>query len=429
MTAVEMITREIDEKPAIVKKSRIQSIVVATDGSDSALAAFSVADLIHARKGVEIHVLSVLEPIPQMPIMFPPHERMMLPEDFARAREEGRQAVVRDHMSRFNSAAQWTVDLRSGRPAEVIVDYAREQEADLIIVGANKHSVWGRLFGEETAMEIARLSDTPLLVASSEMKRLPKRVIVAMDLNPDGLQRAPQVLEAIGDAPSVSCVHVKPQSEWMGIDWAEFDSEYELVMKSRFTALEEELGAVHIRPDLIVLHGDPTQKLTDYASSAKAELIVVGMKRRRGSARAVGGRMACRVIRQANCSVLIVPNLTPREGVAAMPEGTTDVIRDSRLWSNALREFTTRNSGRTVDLEVDDPEIGALVEATRYPFLGIDYDHKDGRVTIALGNTRGLERHLTRAIAQPETVSVLSIDGRDTALSVTHGEGQTLLTF
>ena len=112
-----------------------------------------------------------------------------------------------------------------------------------------------------------------------------------------------------------------------------------------------------------------------------------------------------------------------------MPDRATEVLHDSRLWSNALREFTARNAGRIVNLEVDDPEIGALVEVTRYPLLGVDFDHKDGRVTIALGSTRGLDRHLTRAIAQPETVSVLSIKGRDTALSVTHGGGQTLLTF
>jgi hypothetical protein len=99
------------------------------------------------------------------------------------------------------------------------------------------------------------------------------------------------------------------------------------------------------------------------------------------------------------------------------------------MWSNALRDFTARNAGRIVNLEVDDPEAGALMEATAYPFLGADYDRKDGRLTITLGYTRGLERHLSRTITHPENVAVLSINGRDTALSVSHGGGQTLLTF
>ncbi|MEO8575783.1 MAG: universal stress protein [Gemmatimonadales bacterium] len=429
MTAIDMIASELDEEPAIVPKSRIHSIVVATDGSDSALAAFKAADLICARNGAEIHVLSVLEPVPPIPVMFAQSEGMILPLDFEQSRVEARRAVIRDQIIRFDSAAQWTVDLRLGRPAEVIVDYAREQEADLIILGANRHSVWGRLFGEETAMEVSRLTDTALLVASPEMTRLPKRVIVAMDLNPRGLQLAPQALEAIADSASVSAVHVKPSSGFLGISSAEFDSHYERVMKTRFTALEAELEAVHMRPDLIVLHGAAAHELIDYASFAKGELLVVGVKRRLGRARAVGGRMAGRIVRQASCSVLIVPNLIPQDAIAALPEGTTEVLRDSRLWSNALREFTARNAGRIVNLEVDDAELGALAEVTRYPLLGVDYDHKDGRVTISLGSTRGLDRHLTRAIAKPESVSVLSVEGRDTAMSVVHAGGQTLLTF
>ena len=77
-------------------------------------------------------------------------------------------------------------------------------------------------------------------------------------------------------------------------------------------------------------------------------------------------RFASRIVRQASCSVLIVPNLIPREALSELPEGKTDVLSDSRLWSNAWRESTARNAGRIVNLEVADPKIGALVEVTRY---------------------------------------------------------------
>lgn len=428
MSAVEMITRESDDFTVFSPLSRPPSIVVATDGSDAALAAFNAADLIRARTGAAVHVISVLERIP-MPIMFPSAEGMVLPVDFDKSREEAQRSLVRDQVAGFDPAGQWTLDLRFGRPAEVVVTVAHEQQAELIIVGANKHGMLGRFLGEETAMEIARLSDIPLLVASPGMKRLPKRVIVAMDLNREGLQLAPRALHSILDSPSVSSVHVKPRSEFMGIDWAEFDSEYELVMRERFNALEEALGNVDIRLDLIVLHGEPAYELADYASFSKAELIVVGVKRRQGKARAVGGRMAARILRSAACSVLIVPDLLPGKLRHSAHAGATDVIRESGLWSSALREFTAKNAGRIVNLEVDDPEFGALIEASRYPLLGVDYDHKDGRLTISLGDIRGMERHLTRSISRPEAVSILSMDGRDSALSVTHGGGQTLLTF
>jgi hypothetical protein len=178
-----------------------------------------------------------------------------------------------------------------------------------------------------------------------------------------------------------------------------------------------------------VLHGDPAPELADFAVYSKAELIIVGVKRRRGRARAIGGRMASRLMRSASCSVLVLPDLINQEEAAQGARGSTHVFHDSTLWPETLRGFTARNAGRIVNLEVDDPEAGALMEATAYPLLGADYDRKDGRLTITLGYTRGLERHLSRTISHPETVAVLSINGRDTALSVTHGGGQTLLTF
>lgn len=426
MTAVEMITQEMEEKAILTPRLGMKSIVVATDGSDSALAAFSAANLIRAKSRADVHVLSVLEP---MPIMFPAPEGMLLPPDFDQSREDAQRAIVTEQMKQFDPENRWTLDLKLGRPGETIADFARDQEADLIIVGANKHGIWGRILGEETATEIARLSDTPLLIAAPNMARLPKRVVIGMDLNPDGMQATPQGLRWIAESPSISCVHVKPRSEFMGIDWAEFDAEYELVMKERFNAFEKAMARVNLRPELVVLHGDSAHELSDFAAYAKAELLVVGVRRRRGRARSVGGRMAGRVIRQATCSVLVVPNLMPREAAMAVPAGATDVVKDSRIWSTTLRDFTSRNAGRIAKLEVDDPEIGALVEASHYPLLGVDFDHRDNSLTITLGDTRGAERHLTRTISKPESVSVLSVAGRDTALAVKHGGGQTLLTF
>jgi len=426
MTAVESITHEIDEKTILTPRLGMKSIVVATDGSDSALTAFKAASLIQAQNQAAVHVLSVLELISPM---LPSPEGLLLPPDFDKSREDAQRRVVSDQIKQFDPANEWTLDIKLGRPGETIAAFALEESADLIIVGTNKHGVWGRIMGEETATEIARLTHTPLLVASADIRRLPRRIVVGMDLNPDGMQCAPQALKWLTEKPSISCVHVKPRSEFMGIDWAEFDSDYELAMHERFNCFEKEMRRLDLRPELVVLHGDAAHELADFATYSKAELIVVGVKRRSGRARAIGGRMAGRVIRQASCSILIVPNVVSTTTAKTAPFDTTDVIRDSRLWSVALKEFTSRNAGRIVNLEVNDPEIGALVEASNYPLLGADYDHRNGSLTLTLGDTHGLGHHLSRTISNPESVAILSVEHRDTALSVSHTGGQTLLTF
>ncbi|HEY0243416.1 MAG TPA: universal stress protein [Gemmatimonadaceae bacterium] len=425
MTAVEMITREIDETEVLATRPGVKSILVATDGSDTAIAALSAAKLICGKVSADVHVVSVVEP---MPIMLPTPDGMLLPPDFEKRREDAQRVLVSEQMKQFDPQNEWTLDVRLGRVSEAIARVAREQKVDLIIIGTNKHGLFGRIMGEDTATEIARLSDIPLLVASP-MKRLPHRVIVGMDLNPDGMQCTPKVLSILVENPSISCVHVQPRSEWMGIDWAELDTEYEVAMKDRFSCFETEMRAFDLRPELVVLHGDAAHELTDFAEYSRAELIVVGVKRRVGRTRAIGGRIAGRVIRQAACSVLVVPNIVPKETRLTVVPDVTDVVRDSRLWSSTLRDFTARNAGRIVTLEVDDPDFGALVEAYNYPLLGVDFDHRDQSITITLGDTQGLDRHLTRTISKPQGVSVLSVNGRDTALSIAHGGGQTLLTL
>lgn len=311
MTVVEMITREIDKKSAIYPRPAVKSIVVATDGSESSLAAFRAAHLVAERTAADVHVLSVLEPLPVM--LTASEGIVLLPPDFYETREETQRGIIREQTAEFDPDGKWTMSLRVGRAAETIVSFAHECEADFIIVGANKHGVVGRLFGEETAMEIARLSDVPLLVATQAMTRLPKRIVVAMDLDADGLQCAPAAVEILADTPSISCAHVKPRAEVLGIDWASYDGEYEIAMRERFQTLEKDMNAVHLRPDLIVLHGDPARELVDFGDYCKAELIVVGVKRRRGRRRALGGRIASHVIRHAKCSVLVVPRIVGAE--------------------------------------------------------------------------------------------------------------------
>ena len=95
-----------------------------------------------------------------------------------------------------------------------------------------------------------------------------------------------------------------------------------------------------------------------------------------------------------------------------------------------LDDFSRRNFGRRGTLEVDDPEIGAQAQEFDYPFLGVTYDPHDGQVEVMVGELGNVGRHLTRGIGNVSTIDVLRNDrGRDVALRIAHGAGQTLLTF
>jgi hypothetical protein len=101
----------------------------------------------------------------------------------------------------------------------------------------------------------------------------------------------------------------------------------------------------------------------------------------------------------------------------------------SGTWLEELREFTQRNAGRYANLEVDGTPISGLVEVAELPFLGADYDKRDGRVEIML-HFIGSDRHVMRRIPNPTSVSFLKgQDGADSVLCVTYDGGQALLSF
>jgi nucleotide-binding universal stress UspA family protein len=111
------------------------SIVVGTDGSDTASKAVRQAVDLARAVGAKIELVTAYEPVPAQRIS---EERRQAPEDLQWAispREdvdatlEAAAAVVREAGVAVNLYA------RQGDPADAILDVAEEVEADLIVVG------------------------------------------------------------------------------------------------------------------------------------------------------------------------------------------------------------------------------------------------------------------------------------------------------
>lgn len=108
---------------------------------------------------------------------------------------------------------------------------------------------------------------------------------------------------------------------------------------------------------------------------------------------------------------------------AAPHPAVEDAVR-----SSLLRDFTERNAGRLTRLEEDDPDLGAQVEETLSLLRGVAYDPHGRSVEIMLGELSTPDGHLTRSMSGVSSVDLLvDAHGRDTALRIAHGDGQTLL--
>jgi hypothetical protein len=97
-------------------------------------------------------------------------------------------------------------------------------------------------------------------------------------------------------------------------------------------------------------------------------------------------------------------------------------------WAHVLDDFTRRNGGRPTRMEVDDPEIGAQVQETDYRLFGAVYDPRDRCVELMTGDYGTTAGHATHTVRNVTDVWVLSHPGgRDEALCIAHGRGQTIL--
>jgi nucleotide-binding universal stress UspA family protein len=112
-----------------------KSIVVGTDGSDTASQAVRQAVELAASVGAKVELVSAYEPVSDQRLR---QERRDAPEDLQWAINP-REEVDATLGSAADVAREAGVEVnlypRQGDPADAILDVAEEQEADLIIVG------------------------------------------------------------------------------------------------------------------------------------------------------------------------------------------------------------------------------------------------------------------------------------------------------
>jgi len=112
-----------------------KSIVVGTDGSDTAGEAVRQAAELAKAVGATLEIVSAYEPVPAQRLR---EERMQAPEDVQwaiNARSEVDTMLTEAAEPARQAGVAVNLYPRQGDPADAILDVAEEQEADLIVVG------------------------------------------------------------------------------------------------------------------------------------------------------------------------------------------------------------------------------------------------------------------------------------------------------
>ena len=281
-------------------------ILVATDGTPAAEAAFRTATLIAAKLSASVRVMVVVEPLP---VVAPESSTVMEP---LVASPEMLNAVRDRVISQFGGLApeglDWRVEVEYGRPSDEIAKKARACIAQLVVIGLVHHRVVDRILDGDTAVEVVRQSLVPVMLASADSNALPKRAVFAVDFSPQSIEAARAGLRLLADEPTVYLAHVRPMLTVFD-DMGMWEEEYETVAATELRKFTEALNApAGIQVEHVILSGRPAAALLELAEKENADLIVCGTRGAGLVQRLLLGSVATRLMRHSTRSLLIVPD-------------------------------------------------------------------------------------------------------------------------
>jgi nucleotide-binding universal stress UspA family protein len=133
-------------------------ILVAIDGSQGAKRALTTALELARLTGAELTALTIEGPLPAYAATIGEVDEVKRQKDsfFAGVAEDAREQAQR-------AGVAIDVEVRAGHAAELITDYARDHEADLVVVGHKGHFLQDYVLGS-TADRVAHHAHCPVMI-------------------------------------------------------------------------------------------------------------------------------------------------------------------------------------------------------------------------------------------------------------------------
>jgi nucleotide-binding universal stress UspA family protein len=398
------------------------------DGGDAALA---VAEWIADDQHRALHAVTVLEPSEMTAVAA---GVPVLPEHYY---EEERAAIAESLETRLARTAQTElaarrVDVVRGPAAHTVADMAREREVHAIVVGTGRHSSIGRLVYGERAVEIARLSERPVVVVPPHSAAGPvAEAMVAVDFSRASVRAARFAMDLLADRGRLTLVHVKSAVNLSeeGAGW--WDEAYERRTADLFRQLVSSLPTERgITIATQLLHGDPASTLLAHARECEVGLVACGSRRHSFVERMLLGSVSTELIRHGGCTVVVIPDRGHEPDAELLPAlGGVVESWDADAWPGLIERFGRRNGGRPTQLRYQAASpLGAGSVESGYRLVDASFDRAASRAEIVLRDRDRDGLQLSHRISNVRAVMVSTdATGRDTALRLDTMTGRCTL--
>jgi nucleotide-binding universal stress UspA family protein len=284
-------------------------LLLAVADDDFAPAAIEVVRALQERRSAKPSVLYVIEigaAVPEATVVAMTLEEQ-LRDPLMRAKQETEMKGVL-HLVEGPQAA-WPFSMQVGSVAANVVESAKRQSAELIVMGLNRHAAIGRAVGNDTVREVMTLGGLPVLAVRPQLYDLPKVVVAAIDFSHASVRAAHLARRLMDERGRMHLVFV--EAGMLDDRTESLEGSYLIRTKgveAAFAQLVAELepsGGVTI--DTVTLKGNPAAEITRFCERIKPDLVAIGSQRHRLLERLLLGSVARSITGDGRWSMLVTP--------------------------------------------------------------------------------------------------------------------------
>ncbi len=291
---------------------QIKQILVPTDFSDNAQHAVSYAVAMAKQCSAKIHLLHapVIPTYLLMDLSYSPG-----PEAVTRILNESQDALDRQALSIAEAGVEHFTVIREGTVHEVIRDYAKEHDVDLVVVGTHGRTGVSKLMYGSVTERVIKTVHTPIIVVPPEGGVTPNSIVISFDFSAPA-KRAAEVARAIHGLfhGPLHLVH-----SYLDV-WGEYTDRGAVVGE----AAEKRRAALHLGLDEMLkaeaaelfsidaqaiqthlVTGDPAEAIIGVAEDVGATLICAGTTGKSGLERLLIGSVARRLLHDSKVPLLL----------------------------------------------------------------------------------------------------------------------------
>ncbi len=297
--------------------NHVRTILVPTDFSPRTDNAFSYALGLARQVGAEVHLMHVIGPLEgeaYSPLRYTP-EAQVLHHDPQKTIYDLLAATLARHDA--EGVHVELVRQRGMKPAPAILDYARREHIDLMVIGTHGAHGVRRLWLGSVAEQIVQQAPCHVLVVHErdEGEASPqaiKRVLAPIDFSDTSralLRRARALAEAYN--AEIDLLHVIETPSFLkpitGLaTLGDLAPDVGAKAEAYLNRLRDETGAPSLRVRTHLEEGQPASRIVQFAQEHDTDLIVIATHGLSGMKRFFLGSVTERVVRAAPCPVFCV---------------------------------------------------------------------------------------------------------------------------